>query len=122
MVSFFLPLCTEQSTLCELAAMTPNAKQWLNAHALFGRVRAKALSTPSENRPLRHQYSFEQICAKTLYNLSGHIPTAEFPPPFDSDAPFWVVPVAIKLARVLGVAEEFRACSFLRLHDEPPVA
>jgi len=40
---------------------------------------------------------FEEICAKTLYNLSGA------PAPFDPDSPYWIVPNAFALARRVGI-------------------
>jgi hypothetical protein len=48
------------------------------------------------------QYCFEEICAKSIYNESGH----EMPAPFDSDSPFWVVPLAIQAARALGIDQD----------------
>ena len=51
------------------------------------------------------QYRFEEICAKTLYNLSGASA------PFDSDSPYWIVPNAIAFARRVGIPDaEVLAC------------
>lgn len=33
----------------------------------------------ANDRLLQNQYSFEEICAKTLFNMSGRIPVKEFP-------------------------------------------
>lgn len=62
----------------------------------------------------QHQYGFEEICAKTLYNMSGHVPGGEWPYPFDDDSPFWVVPLAVGFARALGVADPYSVSSLLR--------
>src|SRR5436309_785013 len=94
MVRFFLPRCTDRSTLGELDSMASDDLQWRYAHALFSRIRAKTIRADTKkDRLLQHQYSFEEICAKTLFNMSGHYdPGHEFPYPFDDDAPFWVIP------------------------------
>jgi hypothetical protein len=46
------------------------------------------------------QYSFEDICAKTLFNL------ANTDAPFDSDSPYFVIPFALDLARAVGIEDE----------------
>jgi hypothetical protein len=90
MVRFFLPRCADQSTLCELDDMASDAEKWRYAHALFSRIREKTLrADAAKDLLLQHQYSFEEICAKTLYNMSGHMPGQEFPYPFDNDSQFW---------------------------------
>lgn len=70
------------------------------AHDLFGRIRKKTLAASrSKDAILESQYSFEEVCAKTLYNL-GHNPG-----PFDPDVPFRIVPSALAFARFLDVAD-----------------
>lgn len=49
--------------------------------------------------PLKTKYLFEEVCAKTLYNLSRQ----SAPGPFDPDAPFRVVPNAFDLGRRLNI-------------------
>jgi hypothetical protein len=118
MVRFFLPRCADQSTLRELDEMASDDQQWRYAHALFRRIRHKTLrADASKDLLLQHQYSFEEICAKTLYNMSGHIPGQEFPYPFDDDAPFWVIPIAVGFARELGVEDPRSVSSLLRPPD-----
>jgi hypothetical protein len=115
MVRFFLPRCADQSTLCELDEMASDDERWRFAHALFSRVRAKTLrADAAKDRLLQHQYSFEEACAKTLYNMSGHIKGGEFPYPFDDDWPFWVIPLAVGFARALGVSDPCSVSSLLR--------
>jgi hypothetical protein len=109
MVSFFVPHCGDVSTLNELKAMAADRKQWRRAHDLFDRIRKKTLRADKENdRMLQHQYSFEEICAKTLYNLSG------YPAPFDDDSPFWVLPIAVAFAHFLGIDDPCSVSSLLR--------
>jgi hypothetical protein len=60
--------------------MASDDQKWRYAHALFSRIRAKTLRADEANdQVLQQQYSFEEICAKTLFNMSGHIPGEEFP-------------------------------------------
>lgn len=109
MVSFFIPHCKDASTLNELKAMAADGTTWRKAHDLFDRIRNKTLRAGKANdRVLQHQYSFEEICAKTLYNLSGH------PAPFDDDSPFWVIPIAVAFAQELGVDDPCSVSSLLR--------
>ena len=48
---------------------------------------------------LSAQYCFEEICTKTLFNLSYSSA------PFDPDSPYWLVPNAFTFARALGIAD-----------------
>ena len=115
MVRFFIPHCADQTTLRELDAMACDDHEWRYAHALFSRIREKTLrADKSEDRMLQHQYSFEEICAKTLFNMSGHIPGTEFPYPFDEDSPFWVIPAAVAFARTLRVEDPYSVSSLLQ--------
>jgi hypothetical protein len=114
MVSFFIPHCRDVSTLNELMAMAADRSQWRKGHDLFDRVRDKTLrADKADDRILQHQYSFEEICAKTLYNLSG------YPAPFDDDSPFWVIPIAVDFAHSLGVEDPCTVSSLLRPRPEP---
>jgi hypothetical protein len=117
MVQFFLARCNDQSTLRELAAMATDDSQWRHAHALFRRIRDKTLRADvAKNKLLQYQYSFEEICAKTLFNMSGHYDPQckEFPAPFDDDSPFWVIPPAVGFARALGIDDPYRVSSLLQ--------
>jgi diguanylate cyclase (GGDEF)-like protein len=110
LVRFFLPRCTRRSTLLELEEMAADNERWRYAHALFSRIRVKALAADATaDRRLQCQYSFEEICAKTLYNLSGHVPGGEWPFPFDRDSPSRVMPIAVGFAQELGVEDALSA-------------
>jgi hypothetical protein len=52
------------------------------------------------NQMLEAQYQFEEFCAKTVYNLSGESA------PFDADSPYWIVPSAFRLARMLQIDDQ----------------
>ena len=110
LVRFFRPWCTERSTLVELEEMAADDRRWRYAHELFHRIRGKTLAADAtHDRRLQCQYSFEEICAKTLYNLSGHLPGGEWPFPFDRDSPSWVMPNAVGFARELEIEDALSA-------------
>ena len=98
LIELFAERCKDRGTLDELAAMAADHGRWSKAHGLFDRIRQKASAAErAGDQTLTAQYLFEEICAKTLYNLSGS------PAPFDADSPYWVVPNAFALARRIGV-------------------
>ncbi len=110
LLELFSARCTERETLDWLRGAVSDRAKWVKARGVFGQIRNKTLKAERDgNASLKAQYLFEEICAKTLYNLSGASP------PFDSDSPYWVVPNAISLARHTGVSEaEVLACVSLR--------
>jgi hypothetical protein len=80
--------------------MTSDPGRWQKAHGLFQRIRAKSLRAIRTNdKILEAQYNFEEVCAKTLYNLAGASA------PFDADSPYWIAPTAIVLARLLKMED-----------------
>ena len=96
--SLFEPLRDDTQSLRALAEMAADHDSWRNAHGLFQDIRQKTLAAEKERDTLRlAQYAFEEICAKTLYNLSGS------PAPFDPESPFWVIPLATQLGAILGL-------------------
>jgi hypothetical protein len=98
LLAVFAPNCADRSTLDEVAAMIGQRRLWPRAHDLFDRIRDKTLKAERAGRKTEEaQYLFEEICAKTLYNLTN--PTDHF----DADSPYWIVPVAFALARTLGI-------------------
>jgi hypothetical protein len=69
-------------------------------HDLFQRIRKTTIAAErAHEQRLVAQYLFEEVCAKTLYNLSGE------PAPFDPDVPFRIVPNAILFARTVDVPD-----------------
>ncbi len=106
LVRLFLPRCSDQSTLRELDDMASDDKNWRHAHDLFGRIRDKTLqASAAHDRRLETQYLFEEICAKTMYNMAGHVLGPGWPAPFDHDSPSWVIPNAVELAQELGITD-----------------
>jgi hypothetical protein len=100
LIRLFAPHCSDCETLDELAHMIPDRTRWRRGHDLFDRIRSKTLAAESAaDRRLTCQYLFEEVCAKTLYNLSGESA------PFDADSPYWIIPNALSLARSLGLPD-----------------
>lgn len=96
----FAGKCSDRSTLDELRRMFDDVNSWPQAHNLFTRIRRKTLEVGEHgDARARCQYLFEEVCAKTLYNLSGS------QAPFDADSPDWIVPTALSLARQLKIPE-----------------
>ena len=94
----FEPLCEDTQCLRALAAIAADRGRWPDAHKLYQGIRQKTLAAEKKGDELRlAQYAFEEICAKTLYNLSGS------PAPFDADSAFWVIPLAAQLGAKLGL-------------------
>ncbi len=84
----------DRETIDELLGMLDHIEAWHRAHDLFSRIRRKTLvAERTQNHDADCQYLFEEICAKTLYNLSMR------PAPFDADSPYWIIPNALALAR-----------------------
>jgi hypothetical protein len=100
LLQLLAPHCNDRSTFDVLGRMVKEHRTWSKAHDLFNQIRAKTLvAERAADRKLASQYLFEEICAKTLYNLS--MSSA----PFDPDSPYWVIPNAIAFARHVGVAD-----------------
>lgn len=100
LIDIFRQHCADSSTLDELAEIAADQTRRRQAHDLFCRIRQKTLLAYSaSDQFLIAQYSFEEVCAKTLYNLSGE------PCPFDREVPFKIVPNAFAVARLMDVSD-----------------
>ncbi len=85
----------------ELLSVIADKRRWQECHALFRRIRSKTLQADAtHDGRLIAQYAFEEVCAKSIYNVSDG--TGPYPP-FDADWPFNVIPLAFKAARTLGI-------------------
>jgi len=75
--------------------------RWYKAKGLFTTIRDRNLRAIKEQNSLKEaQYCFEEVCAKTLFNVTK--PSA----PFDPDSPYWVLKNALKLAQLLNLPAE----------------
>ncbi|WP_115005313.1 hypothetical protein [Xanthomonas campestris] len=100
LVWLFLPSCKDRETLLALDTMAAEPNQWPEGHELFQRIRSKTLAAQRvDDRLSNTQYCFEEVCAKTLYNLSG------FPAPFDKDSRDKIFPNALALAQALSIPD-----------------
>jgi hypothetical protein len=108
-LTFFEGRCNDKETLRKLIALASDRSRRKQAHALFSEIRRKTLAAEQRNDQLAMaQYNFEEICAKTLYNMTRE------PAPFDPDSPFWVLPLALELGRMLGIADAGEISPLLR--------
>ena len=97
----FKPHCTDSGTLDELIALVQDDDNWHKAKGIFDKIRQKTLQAyKTESATAITQCLFEEICAKTLYNLSRS------PAPFDPDSAYWVIPNALSFAKQIGVLEQ----------------
>jgi hypothetical protein len=104
LVVLFAPFCAERATLDELSKIISDRKLWPTAHELFHRIRSKTLLTEGQNAILEAQYSFEEICAKALYNCSLYTGSNDGAP-FKPDAAYLIVPRAFAFSRALGIED-----------------
>lgn len=108
-LTFFEARCEDKTTLRKLIALANDRSRRKEAHALFSEIRQKTLAAEKRRDELAlAQYAFEEICAKTLYNLTHE------PAPFDPDSPFWVLPLAVDLGLHLGVTDPGEISQLLR--------
>lgn len=99
LIRLFCPHCPDKETLERLDQMIEDRDSWIKARSLFESIRVKNLRAGrSCDRRAEAQYCFEEVCAKTLYNLTMQ------PAPYDPDTPYWIVPNALSLARKLGLS------------------
>src|SRR5262249_40857538 len=110
LLDLFAPHCTDRETIDWLRTAVADRGKWDKAHGVFDHIRSKSLKAERSRKSMAlAQYLFEEICAKTLHNLSGASA------PFDADSPYWVIPNAIAFARQIGVDEqEVLACITVR--------
>jgi hypothetical protein len=100
LIRLLAPHCEDRTTIDALASMLSDHRSWSKAHDLFDKIRTKTLvAERAGDRKLTSQYLFEEICAKTLFNLSHSNA------PFDPDSPYWIIPNALSFGRLVGVPD-----------------
>ena len=73
-------------------------QRWIKAHGLHSTLRDRNLkSIKNGDKISEAQYCFEEVIAKTLFNLT--MSSA----PFDPDSPYWVIKNALALAKALEI-------------------
>ena len=108
LLDHYLTRVSETATMRLLREVAADWHRWSEGHAVFDRIREKTLEAEhSSDRLASNQYAFEEICAKTLYNMSNP------EDPFDSDSAFWILPLAANLSAALGETRPERVYSLL---------
>jgi hypothetical protein len=110
LLELFSSRCTDRETIDWLKRAAADRAEWHDAREVFNHVRSKLLKAERTGNAIgASQYRFEEVCAKTLYNLSGASA------PFDPDSPYWIVPNAVAFARRVQLPEaEVLACVTLQ--------
>lgn len=91
--------CADTDTLEQLDRMIDDRGAWLKSRQLFDAIRVKNLKAERRgDRKAAAQYCFEEVCVKTIYNLTMQ------PAPYDPDTPYWIVPNALSFAKELGLS------------------
>ena len=98
LITLFAPGCSDTATMREVQELLRKETEWPTAHYLATRIRSKTIAAiQTADAKAEAQYYFEEMCARTLYNLS--VPKK----PFEPDTPYWIAPMALKLAKVLEI-------------------
>jgi hypothetical protein len=109
-LTFFEAECEDKTTLRKLIELAKRPGRLKESHELFSEIRQKTVAAEKSGDELAlKQYAFEEICAKTLYNLSRQ------PAPFDPDSPFWILPLAVDLGLALGITDLGKISALLRV-------
>jgi len=100
LIELFEPHCDDRITLTKIKDMLGESRRWTKAHALHSEIRNKTVkASNSGDKQAECQYLFEEICAKTLFNMSRSSA------PFDPDSPYWIVPNALSFCRCAGISD-----------------
>ena len=84
-----------------IAMFLRDKSRWYKAHGLFTTIRQRNLKAiKTGNKAKECQYNFEEVCAKTIFNLTR--PQA----PFDPDSPYWIIKNALALSERLGLPSD----------------
>jgi len=76
-------------------------QRWIKAHGLHSTLRDRNLKAIKNGDKVKEaQYCFEEVIAKTLFNLTRSTV------PFDPDSPYWVIKNAFLLAKALEISSE----------------
>lgn len=97
LLQLFQPHASDPEMASKVVELAADSRKWPDAHRLFSHVRQRWLETSDTHR--RGQYAFEETCLKTLNNETHAID------PFDSDSPYYVIPIALGRARQLGIRD-----------------
>ena len=98
LIELFAPHVQNRGSMDKLLQMIDGTINPSHAHQLFSGIRGKTNTAAGRGDMVAlRQYEFEEICAKTIYNVTGNAA------PFDPDSPYWVIPHALWLAKELRI-------------------
>ncbi len=76
-------------------------QRWIKGHGLHSTLRDRNVKASKQGDKIKEaQYCFEEVVAKTLFNLTSSSA------PFDPDSPYWVIKNALSLAKALKIPPE----------------
>lgn len=83
------------------AQVASDPGKWSRGREVFHRIRDRNLRASARgDRAAEAQYCFEEACLQSLFNETST------DTPFDSCAPYWIIPNALSLAAALGLGSE----------------
>ena len=101
LLDLFLDIVPDQESNRLVWKFCEEKHRWIKAHGLFTTMRQRNFKAVKEENKLKEvQYCFEEVVAKTLYNLTRS------EAPFDPDSPYWVIKNALRLAQLLKLPAE----------------
>ncbi|NNC80212.1 MAG: hypothetical protein HKN94_08685 [Acidimicrobiales bacterium] len=97
------PLVPDPKTHSKVRKLIADRSRWGEAHDANQRLQRQQSHRTGEGH--QHQYSFLSICLQTLYNETDTAWNGSGMPHFDVITPFYVIPIALGLAKHLGLPE-----------------
>jgi len=108
LLNLFRDHVPDKETSVWVIELVADEDKWPGAHRLFDLIRERSLAARGDAGPpvvpadrvngaQVAQYSFEELCLKTIFNET------DTTYPFDSCSPFWVASSAIQFARALEI-------------------
>lgn len=97
LLNLFAEACSDKVSNRQVRELAASSSAWIRGHSVFDELRDRNLAAISAgDRMKAAQSCFEEACVKSLYNevVSDG---------FDVCSPYWIVPNALMLARVLKV-------------------
>jgi hypothetical protein len=101
LLNLFRDRVPDTESFAHVLELALTSERWSAAHGVFDEIRGRLLESIDAKDEVRgRQYSFEELCCKSLYNA------VEREYAFAPSSPFSVAPAALRLAQVVGVSIE----------------
>lgn len=98
LVTLFDRVAPDPDVQRDLKAIVSDYDRWRSAHGYRSVVRDRLLR--SKDKAKTAHYEFAESCLESIYNETCP------DDPFDTVSPFWVVPCAARLGKLVGVSAE----------------